>query len=87
MTNPIEAPWPGTFRRRVTEVKAWRVTHANLAHVADWVGGTTHTWGASVVLPGDIVANVGDWILLAGQTFAVVDDGRFRRDFVPVVTS
>jgi hypothetical protein len=83
MANPIEStPWPWTFRRRVTEVKAWRISHANLQQAAEWAGG--HTWAASVVLPGDHVANVGDWIVNANGTFAVVDHGRFVRDFYEV---
>jgi len=76
--------WPQVFRRRVTEIRALQVTHNNLVQAAEWAGG--HTWAASVVLPGDRVAAVGDWIVNANSTFMVVDDGRFQRDFYRVAS-
>ena len=83
---PIETKttraWPGTYRRRVTEVKAWQVTHANLQQVAEWTAG--HTWAAAVILPGERVANVGDWIVHHSGTFNIVGHDRFTRDFYEV---
>lgn len=79
MSNPAEAQ---TFHRRVTVCRAVQVTHANLAAVAVWVKGST--WGASVILPGERVATVGDWVVQVGATRDVWTDETFTREWVPV---
>ena len=71
------------YTRRVTHVRAVQVTHANLAEVAVWCGGST--WGATVRVPdveyGD--AGVTEWIVKVGPHFQVWTDEAFRAEFVP----
>lgn len=73
------------YTRRVTHVRAVQVTHANLAAVAVWCGGST--WAASVRAPRDgdwdWQAVPGDWVVKVGPHFEVWTDEDFRAEFVP----
>ena len=73
------------YTRRVTHVRAVQVTHANLAEVALWCGGST--WAASVLVPSREVWQYrvapGDWVVKIGPHFEGWTDEEFRAEFVP----
>lgn len=89
---PVEntpTEWPVRFTRRLAGAMCWRVSDANLEACAEWVGSTT--WARGVIVPviergkpGERTANVGDWIVREGDTFRVVADADFAREFVPM---
>ena len=93
--TPTEYQYPQRFIRRSASCHAIRVTLENIKSVAEWCG--SHTWASSVVVPtwepgrnvpGELVANVGDWVLrLPDGMFTVATDAQFRCDWVQTVVA